>query len=455
MYHQSEQQRPYRAINTKRLSVSATCLALILVPIAGRAMNQNDSGSVSLQTQPVQITPSKKDASVAEVQGPQSTQQEEIAKPDLPEKVTLPSTQLPAQGTPGKLAVLGSPDAAGAFTHSESIAATVAELQKQIFAQQMQLQALQKQLGVQPETTPLVATPSHDIPASGGEPSVPAEEPLSTPTVVAKPEEQTSPPEIPEAKTVPSGPVEPASTVAASSAALAPVENPPLVSPPASTDLNSNKDIPLALTTDTQRQAYASGASVWREIQRSIESQRALGIYLDEHYVLAGFQDMASHHSLKMSKDEMNKAIADLNREYTSRAREAREYQEAQGKSYRIGFSKQKGALSDAGAWYRIEERGKGRRLRTTDIAVLQVTGSLPDGTVFDSSGQRGETRTVKVGELLPSVVIGLQKVSPGGRIKVVVPPGKGYGDAGLPPLIPGGATLIFDIIVKDVKGDA
>nr|EKV3392146.1 FKBP-type peptidyl-prolyl cis-trans isomerase [Klebsiella aerogenes] len=72
-------------------------------------------------------------------------------------------------------------------------------------------------------------------------------------------------------------------------------------------------------------------------------------------------------------------------------------------------------------------------------MAVLQVTGLLPDGTVFDSSGQHGETRTVKVGELLPSVVNGLHKVSPGGRIKVVVLPGKGYGDAGFPPLIPGG----------------
>lgn len=109
MYHQSEQQRPYRVIITKRLSVSATCLALILVPIAGRDMNQNDSGSVSLQTQPLQITPSKKGASVAEVQGPQSTQQKEIAKPDLPEKVTLPSTQLPAQGTPGNLLCWGVP----------------------------------------------------------------------------------------------------------------------------------------------------------------------------------------------------------------------------------------------------------------------------------------------------------------------------------------------------------
>lgn len=47
----------------------------------------------------------------------------------------------------------------------------------------------------------------------------------------------------------------------------------------------------------------------------------------------------------------MNKAIADLNREYTSRAREAREYQEAQGKSYCIDFSKEKGTYSDAGAW--------------------------------------------------------------------------------------------------------
>ncbi|AUO67237.1 hypothetical protein WM46_22365 [Citrobacter freundii complex sp. CFNIH2] len=219
---------------------------------------------------------------------------------------------------------------------------------------------------------------------------------------------------------------------------------------PVSTEKDSS--VELTLSTDEQRRAYASGVSVWREIKGSIALQQSLGILLDERYVMAGLQDMALRRSLKMTQDEMDRTMAELNSDYTRRASDAREHQEAEGKAYRIAFSKEKGTYSDAGAWYRIEEKGKGRHLRTTDIAEIQVTGTLPDGTVFDGSGLRGEVRKVKVGALLPSVVIGLQKISPGGRLTVVVPPGKGYGDAGLPPTIPGGATLIFDITVKSVN---
>lgn len=121
---------------------------------------------------------------------------------------------------------------------------------------------------------------------------------------------------------------------------------------------------------------------------------------------------------------------------------------DAEGRAYRIAFSREKGAKSDAGAWYQVQAPGKGKRLRASDVVVLSVTGTLPDGSTFDPSGQNGQTKTAKVSALLPAVAIGLQKVSVGGHLKIVVPPEKGYGDQGLPPVVPGGAMLIFDIHV-------
>jgi FKBP-type peptidyl-prolyl cis-trans isomerase len=205
-----------------------------------------------------------------------------------------------------------------------------------------------------------------------------------------------------------------------------------------------------APTTDAQRQAYASGVTVWREIENSVAAQRALGITLDTSQVLAGLQDAATHRPLRLSPEETERVMADLNSDYLRRMNEVRLRQVEAGKAYRVSFSKQKGAYSDAGAWYRIEDKGTGRRLKTSDTVLLEVTGTLPDGTVFDASGQHGQTRKVRVGSLLPPVSIGLQRVGVGGHLTVVVPPAKGYGDAGLPPSVPGGATLIFDIRVKD-----
>lgn len=359
---------------------------------------------------------------------------------------------------------------------ADEMSTMVEALQKQIAAQQSLLQSLQARLA---ERSP--SDRSHDADSKGG-PS----------QVLAQPDSSASPGAEADAKAVPqSEPIvdstSPSTELPSDSEVTVPATDDTLAEPKSHND--SRRDIPpvspsvaeppvpvtgfsstqaddsrapvstekdssveLTLSTDEQRRAYASGVSVWREIKGSIALQRSLGILLDERYVMAGLQDMALRRSLKMTQDEMDRTMAELNSDYTRRASDAREHQEAEGKAYRIAFSKEKGTYSDAGAWYRIEEKGKGRHLRTTDIAEIQVTGTLPDGTVFDGSGLRGEVRKVKVGALLPSVAIGLQKISPGGRLTVVVPPGKGYGDAGLPPTIPGGATLIFDITVKSIN---
>lgn len=221
---------------------------------------------------------------------------------------------------------------------------------------------------------------------------------------------------------------------------------------PRTADARPADTVSMMPSTDVQRQAYASGIGVWQDISNSLASQRSMGIELDPNYVMAGVRDAYAGRGLKMSASDISDAINDLNRIYSERAADVRTHQETEGKAYRISFSKQKGAFSDAGAWYRVGNKGKGPHLRPSDMAVLQITGTLPDGTVFDASGRDGQEKTVKVGAMLPAVAIGLQKVGVGGELTVVVPPGKGYGDAGMPPAIPGGATLIFDIVVRDVE---
>lgn len=375
-----------------------------------------------------------------------------IALPAGAQAAPAAATGLPLQ--PATLAD-GMPPAGNAppvsnAMSADEMATLVATLQKQIIAQQTLLQALQARLAagsvpaakVAPASSAPADVPSAPTPATAStdtRPEVPPSGGESVPGAA-----QAGAPAAPSASPAPD-PVTPPAPVARPVPTSAPDSSPAEAPAP-----SAGGDI--VLSTDAQRQAYASGATVWRDIQSSIASQHALGIALDARYVMAGLQDGALNRPPKMSAGEMDRALSALNADYLRRASEARQHQEAEGRAYCIAFSKQKGAYSDAGAWYRIDDRGQGRHLKTTDMAVLQVTGTLPDGTVFDASGQQGRTRTVKVGALLPSVAIGLQKVAPGGRLTVVVPPQKGYGDAGLPPTIPGGATLIFDITVKGIS---
>lgn len=210
------------------------------------------------------------------------------------------------------------------------------------------------------------------------------------------------------------------------------------------------KESTRGLNTQSERESYASGTMLWREIQQSVAAQKALGIDISEEGMLQGLNDSARN-TPKVSEADITASLDALNARFIRLSTEQREKQRQAGKVWLKDFRAKKGALSEKGAWYLVAEKGVGPRLKSSDTAELLVTGSLADGTFFDDSGEKGQVRTVQIGTLLPPVAAGLEKISKGGRMTIVVPPEKAYGDAGLPPVIPGGAMLIFDISVKDV----
>jgi FKBP-type peptidyl-prolyl cis-trans isomerase len=194
--------------------------------------------------------------------------------------------------------------------------------------------------------------------------------------------------------------------------------------------------------------AYASGVSVGRSLLQSLAVQRSLGLTLTKEQVLAGIEDVFNQKTLRMQNDDIQTTLTQLNEDFTGRQRQHIDAAKAQGQAFRETFRKRKGVTQDAGFLYQVLDRGTGH-LSANDMATLEMTGRLPDGTLFDDSGKAGQSRRVRVGAMLPALAIGLQKVGVGGHIVVVIPPEKGYGDIGVPPDIPGGATLIFDITVK------
>ncbi|MGV3346924.1 FKBP-type peptidyl-prolyl cis-trans isomerase [Enterobacteriaceae bacterium LUAb1] len=214
-------------------------------------------------------------------------------------------------------------------------------------------------------------------------------------------------------------------------------------------DVHSSAD-----TTDNEsmQRAYASGVSLAWELQQSLAIQQSLGITLPTDQLLAGLQDVLTHQPLKLKTSEIQDITKALNTDFRSRMQIRHDDALAQGRIYRQEFSQRKGVENDAGSLYQIIDQGNSPHLHTTDLATLLISARLPDGTIFDGAGDTGQTRKVRVGSMLPAVAIGLQKVGVGGHIMIVVPPEKGYGNAGIPPAIPGGATLIFDITVKGIN---
>jgi FKBP-type peptidyl-prolyl cis-trans isomerase len=107
-----------------------------------------------------------------------------------------------------------------------------------------------------------------------------------------------------------------------------------------------------------------------------------------------------------------------------------------------------------SGLHYEIIKAGDGPAPKATETVRVHYTGTLIDGTVFDSSVQRGEPAEFPLDQVITGWTEGIQKMNKGGKIKLYVPPQLAYGDDGRPG-IPPGSTLIFDVELLDIKATA
>jgi FKBP-type peptidyl-prolyl cis-trans isomerase FkpA len=94
---------------------------------------------------------------------------------------------------------------------------------------------------------------------------------------------------------------------------------------------------------------------------------------------------------------------------------------------------------------------GKGASPKVTDTVKVHYHGTLIDGTVFDSSIQRGEPVSFPLANVVKCWTEGLQQMKVGGKSRLVCPPNLAYGDRGSPPVIKPGATLIFEVELLDI----
>jgi FKBP-type peptidyl-prolyl cis-trans isomerase FkpA/FKBP-type peptidyl-prolyl cis-trans isomerase FklB len=104
------------------------------------------------------------------------------------------------------------------------------------------------------------------------------------------------------------------------------------------------------------------------------------------------------------------------------------------------------------GFLYKEIKAGTGASPKATDKVKVHYRGTLTDGTVFDSSIDRGEPVTFPLTGVIPCWTQGLQLMKTGGKARLVCPPELAYGDAGSPPKIKGGATLVFEVELISIE---
>ena len=101
---------------------------------------------------------------------------------------------------------------------------------------------------------------------------------------------------------------------------------------------------------------------------------------------------------------------------------------------------------------YKETKAGTGAAPKATDKVKVHYKGTLPDGTVFDSSIDRGQPATFSLNGVIPCWTEGVQLMKEGGKARLVCPPDLAYGDMGSPPKIKGGATLVFEVELISIE---
>jgi len=94
---------------------------------------------------------------------------------------------------------------------------------------------------------------------------------------------------------------------------------------------------------------------------------------------------------------------------------------------------------------------GTGAAPKATDTVVVHYSGTLVDGTEFDSSYKRGQPAKFPLNRVVPCWTEGIQHVKVGGKAKLTCPGATAYGANGIPGVIPPNATLTFTVEVLGV----
>ena len=122
------------------------------------------------------------------------------------------------------------------------------------------------------------------------------------------------------------------------------------------------------------------------------------------------------------------------------------------GEAYLADNAKRPGIVTTAsGLQYEVLTQGDGPVPAATDQVKVHYTGRLIDGTVFDSSVERGEPATFGVTQVIPGWVEALQLMPVGSKWRLHIPSALAYGPNGAGGVIGPDATLIFDVELLEI----
>jgi len=202
--------------------------------------------------------------------------------------------------------------------------------------------------------------------------------------------------------------------------------------------------------TPTDKRSYALGLNIGH-------SMRQQGISVDAGSFLAGFQTGLTGGRPAFSQQELRQALAQLQREMAEKHKQAAGRKGADGRAAGKAFLAQNGqrkgvTTTASGLQYKVLASGHGKRARARDRVRVHYKGTLLDGTVFDSSYDRGKPASFRVDQVIPGWTEALQLMREGDKWQLVIPSELAYGERGAGGRIGPNQVLVFQVELLKVE---
>ncbi len=223
---------------------------------------------------------------------------------------------------------------------------------------------------------------------------------------------------------------------------------------PKQKDASASPDKPQS---QIDRVSYTIGADIGRNF-------RLQGFQLSPEIFMRGIKDgLKEGDNYLLTQDEMRETMMqfqqELQQQQEKREKELAEKNAKESKEFLTKNARQRGVkTTKSGLQYKVLKEGPkgGKSPKATDSVVTHYTGKLLDGTVFDSSVERGQPATFPVTGVIKGWTEALQLMKPGDKWELYIPADLAYGDRGAGGRIPPNAALIFEIeLISVIDGGA
>jgi len=204
-----------------------------------------------------------------------------------------------------------------------------------------------------------------------------------------------------------------------------------------------------APSTDEERIGYSLGIMVGRQLQQDVRD-------LDIDSFSEALKDIYNDQQPKLNDEEIAQVLESLQQQLMQQAEleaesSARENL-AKGQAFLEENAKQSDVeITESGLQYRIISQGDGTTPSSSSTVQVHYEGSLIDGTVFDSSYERGEPVSFQVNQVIEGWQEALQLMPAGSEWELYIPAELAYGQAGAGGAIGPNETLIFKVELQEV----